>query len=436
MAHKPGLTLRPSQRTSLAPGLQPGLSMLALPLAELWRDLDRQAQENPFLVVERPAGSGFGDAQMARVPERPTLARHLKDQIALMDLPGPVRAVALYLCDDLDERGLLPTPDRELARETGAPASLVAAARRAVQACDPTGVGAADLGDCIRLQLLAGGMAPDQADLVRRHLPLIAKGRRTEAAAAIGLAPAELDDLATRIARLAPDPAAAFASDSVPPAAAALVPELAVETGSDGRPRLRLLEDPTAAVSLDEALADRALNEGDRAARAFVAAQRGAARELISALAFRKRTLTRVGEALVEAQSAYFLGQARAPAPLSRADLAATLGLHPSTVGRTIRGRALLFRGAVRPLAWFFAPALAAGRGETLSAIEIQARIRDMIGAETAERPLSDAALAAALQDSGVDISRRTVAKYRQCLHIPSSSRRRRRALAARGGGR
>lgn len=436
MAQKPGLTLRPAQRTALVPGLQPGLSVLALPLPELWRDLERQAQENPFLQVERPAGAGFGEAELGRVAERPTLARHLKDQIALMDLPAPVRAVALYLCDDLDERGLLPATLAELAAETGAPEPVVAAARTALQSCEPTGVGAADLGDCIRLQLIADGMAPAEADILHRHLALIAEGRRAQAAAALGLTPAGVDGLAARIARLSPDPAAAFAADHGLAAAAALVPELAVEPGGDGRPRLRLLDDPAAAVTLDDALAERALQGGDGAARAFVAAQRGAARELVSALAFRTRTLLRVGRALVEAQSAYFLGQARAPAPLSRADLAVTVGLHPSTVGRTVRGRALLFRGEVRPLTWFFSPALAAGADTALSAIEIQARIREMIGAEAPERPLSDAALAAALQDSGVDIARRTVAKYRQCLHIPSSSRRRRRALAAKGGGR
>jgi RNA polymerase sigma-54 factor len=436
MAQKPGLTLRPAQRTALAPGLQAGLGVLALPLTELWQDIERQAQENPFLVIDRPASAGLGDADMARLPEPPTLARHLKNQIALMDLPVRVRALALYLCDDLDERGLLPAADAEIAAETAAPPDVVASARAAVQACEPSGVGATDLADCIRLQLIDDGMAPAEAQAVRRHLGLIAEGRRREAAAALGLTPDAVEALAARIARLSPDPAAAHAAGAGLAAAPALVPELAVETGSDGRPRLRLLDDPAAAVTLDEALAERALRGGDDAGRAFVATQRRAARELVSALAFRRRALLRVGEALVEAQSAYFLGQARAPSPLRRADLAVTLGLHPSTVGRTLRGRSLLFRGEVRPLASFFPPALFSGTDTALSAIEIQARIREMIGAETPERPLSDSALAAALQDSGVDIARRTVAKYRQCLHIPSSSRRRRRALAARGGGR
>jgi RNA polymerase sigma-54 factor len=295
-------------------------------------------------------------------------------------------------------------------------------------------VGARDLADCLRLQLIDDGMAPADAAAVCGHLGLIAEGRRREAAAALGVTPADVDALSARISRLSPDPAAAHAAGTGLAAAAALVPELTVEIGSDNRPWLRLLEDPAAAVTVDEALAQRALR-GDDAARAFVATQRAAAREFVSALAFRRRTLLRVVEALVEAQSAFFTGQARAPAPLRRADLANTLGLHPSTVGRTVRGRSLLFRGEVRPLASFFSPALAAGAETALSAIAIQARIRDMIGAERPERPLSDAALAAALQESGVDIARRTVAKYRQCLHIPPSSRRRRQALVARGRG-
>jgi len=156
MAQTPGLTLRPAQRTALAPGLHTGLGVLAQPVAELWQDIERQSQENPFLVVDRPASTGLGDAELGRLPDQPTLARHLKTQIALMDLPDRTSALALYLCDDLDERGLLPAADAEIAAETRTPEEVVASARAAVQ----SGVGATDLADCIRLQLIDDGMAP------------------------------------------------------------------------------------------------------------------------------------------------------------------------------------------------------------------------------------------------------------------------------------
>jgi len=431
MAQSQRLVLRPGLRPALSARARTGLEMLARPAADLRGDLERLAVENPFLVLapdeRRRAQGEAGEAAVRAVAEPETLARHVERQLALMRLPGPVAALAAYFAADLDARGFLAEPDEELARETGATVAQVAAARRALQACDPAGIGARDLGDCIRLQLIDAGTPEDEAAAIHRQLRPLAAGRFAEAAAELGISAGAAEALAGRIARLSPDPASSFSPEPL----AALQPELAVRVGADGRLAVSLLDDPGAGLGVDEGLAARAHGSGDAAARDFVTAQRAAARAVVAAVAFRARTLLRVGHAIAEGQSAYFLGAARAPAPLPRAEIAARLGLHPSTVGRAVRGRGLLFAGRVRPLAWYLPPASAQAGPETLSAADVQARMRDMLSRETPETVMSDEEIAEKLREDGVDIARRTVAKYRGCLSIPSSSQRRRRLARA-----
>ncbi|RDC73726.1 hypothetical protein DLJ49_06310 [Rhodovulum sp. 12E13] len=432
MGQKPRLYLRTTIRPSLSAGPRTGVELLAMPAADLRADLERLAIENAFLVLEpapAPGGAGQGDPYLSDVAQPVSLVRHLQEQIACMGLPEPVATLAAYLATALDGRGLLTESDDELAAETAADAETVAAARAALQACDPTGVGARDLGECICLQLIEEGESAARAASIHAALPALAEGRFAAAARALGESEAEARALAARIARLNPDPAAAFDAGGAAP----MAPELLVTREAGGRLVVTLLDDPAARLRLDEGLAGRARATGDAATRDFVAAQLAAARRVCSAARFRAHTLRAVGEAIVEAQSAHFLGRARAPGPLSRAAVAARLGLHPSTVGRAVRGRALLFEGRTRPLSDYFPAALEAGSGETgageggISSAEIQARMRDIVSAETVDTVLSDDDIAHYLREGGVDIARRTVAKYRKCLSIPNSSDRRRR---------
>jgi RNA polymerase sigma-54 factor len=429
-----GGTLRPVQRQSLSVGLRQGMALLSLPALDLHAELARQAAENPFLVVERPLPTGrilpgADDADaLGRIAATPSLADHLRTQISCMDLAPRIRALALHFAADLDDRGYLPGTDDEIAESLGVPAADVAQARAALHACEPTGVGAATLGECLALQLIEQGVAAETAHDLVRHLGALADGRFAAVGRALGVTAEEARALAGLLRQCTPDPAGRFGT----PEARPLLPELTIERTRLGGLILRLLDDPAATVSLDTALMARAA----AGSAAFAPQRQAAARRLVAAVAFRSRTLLRVGEALLEAQAAYFMGKSRAPAPLRRAEIAERLGLHPATVGRAVKGRGLLFEGQVRPMGWYFPAGLStglAGPENQLSQPEIMARMRDLVAAETAGTVLSDEAIALRLREDGVDIARRTVAKYRQCLHIPPSSRRR-RLLARKAG--
>lgn len=436
MAQPPSLdlrstgTLRPGQRQSLRAGLRQGMALLSLPAVDLHAELTRQAADNPFLVVDRPIAGNPGPHgapaaddldTLGHIAAPPSLTDHLHTQIACMDLAPRIRALALYFAADLDPRGLLPGTDEEIAGELGVAIEDVGAARAALHACEPAGLGAPTVGACVALQLVERGVDPHLARAAIGSLADIADGRIAAAARALNLTTDAVRALADQIRTCTPDPAAQFSAVEIRP----LIPEIAIERTRLGGLLLRLLDDPATTVSLDAGLIASAGQSKNAGQGRFETSRQSAARRLVAALNFRSRTLIRVGEALLEAQSAFLMGHRRAPAPLQRAELAARLGLHPTTVGRAVKGRGLLFEGQVRPMGWYF-PTGIAGAGNTFSQPEILALVRDLVAAETAETVLSDEALADRLREDGVDIARRTVAKYRQCLHIPSSSRRRR----------
>ncbi len=419
-------TARLELRQSLRAGLQQGMAMLALPAVDLHAELQRHAERNPFLLLERSqAFAGTGDFDSAQlVAAQPSLADHLHTQIVCMTLPPPVRALSLFLASDLDERGLLPDPDPEIATELGVPEADVRAARSALQGCEPCGIGARDVREAVALQLVDAGYDTEFAHAAMGELQAFAEERWNDLTVALGLSLDAVKQLAQDIRLCTPDPASAFAPGEARP----LIPELSVERSTDGDLHVRLLDDPSLAVRFDEGLRTQIQQSGQRATGALGQNSQVAARRLITSLQFRSNTLLRVGLAMAQAQSRFFLGHVRLPEPLARATIAQDLGLHPATVGRAVKGRGVLFGGRVEPMSWFFPKGIESG-DSPLSQPEIMARVRDIVSAETAETVLNDDAIAERLQKDGVDIARRTVAKYRKCLRIPPSPKRRRLLL-------
>jgi RNA polymerase sigma-54 factor len=430
----PSLRLRQTQRLALTPGVRMGMQVLAMPVTELSRMLTEEAERNPLLVVEdaarpdRPAPSESVIDVISRTVAAPeSLGAHLRRQLSDMELPEPVAQVAAWLTGDLDERGYLVATPAEIAAETGVDDATVRQALAALQSCEPAGIGARSLSECLVLQLVALGLTRAQAVAV---VPVLGAARDGDAAAvraALPDGPFDCAALAAMARRLTPNPAAGFEAG---PAEGLLRPELTVQRRADGGLAVHLVEGTVPRVWLDRALLAR--SRGDAGARPFAEAQRQGAERLIAALRFRGRTLLRVGEAVVTAHAGWFAGAQARPGPLSRQDIALRLGLHPATVGRAVAGRSLDWQGRAIPLSWFFpAPA---GTGTGMSNLEVQERIARLVADETGAEVLSDDEIAARLREEGVDIARRTVAKYRKCLNIPSSHRRRRR-LAVSGPG-
>jgi len=385
-----------------------GLRVLALPTETLAGDILREAGENPCLVVEEtPGGFAPYDAVLATTPDEQSPAQSLLRQIGLQRLEDDVAEAAQVIVSELREDGLLDATLEELAADYGLDLGVLAAALTAVQACEPTGVGARSLAECLELQLREAGLRDTLARAVVRRLGDFAEGRFARAAAALGIREAQARRIGELVLGLRPRPLVPAGPVTVP-----RICEILVEAAPDGAPQVLVNPDALPRVSV---------LRGD-GALAPLAAQ---ARTLVTAIAARQATLLRIARALVDRQNGYFGGSGRMD-PLSRADLAAELNLHASTVGRAIEAKSLQFRNRIYPLAMFFPSALGGLEG-AVSSFDVQRRIRALILAEDPGHPLADEEIRAHLIEEGVDIARRTVAKYRKCLRIPSSFERRRR---------
>lgn len=430
MALNPRLELRAQQRIALTPELRARLHMLRLPPAELAEELAREAARNPFLLFDP------GSAPAARATETPEAADllqaraapfqdDLRRQIDRMGLPPLIAAAALLLIAELRADGFLDVALEDLAEERGLSTELLDEGLAALQRCEPAGIAARSVAECLLLQLLDRGLPRPAAQATVEALPLFVRQDWKRVGAALGLDPAAVRERAALLRGLSPRPLTPEAEDTTP--AAPLIAELRLVRGAEGAVSVVPVEGRARpALRLDQAMVRRATTEG------FAPDLLQRARALIAALDQRGRTLTRIGEWLAQKQAGFFARGSAGLVPASRQDLAADLGLHPSTVGRALAGKAIDIDGRLWPLSVFFSAALAGAEGP-VAARAVQRRIAELVAAEPAGQPLSDDALAGLLREQGVDIARRTVAKYRQGLRIPPSSTRRRQAVSRRG---
>lgn len=424
MALTTRLDLRQTQRLGLSARVLGALAILRLPAADLAEHLAAEAATNPFLLPGLPPASaplpgGALDPEALGAAE-PSWQAQLLGQIALLPVPPAVARMAARLVGELDDRGWLDVPLDEIAARDGLDPVALAAGLAALQSCEPAGVGARDLDECLRLQLIDRGLTEPDARATLAELPRFARRDWAGLGRVLGLDPDGVQARAALLRGLTPRPIAP--PDT--PAPAPLRPDLVLVRNPTGPDRVEQATDHTPRPRIDAALAARARAEG------FGAELLDRALALLRAVDSRGSTLARVGEWLAHRQEAALRLGPGALKPASRVECAAALGLHPSTVGRAVAGKALMADGRLWRLETLFS-----GPGPTEggpAAAAIAHRIAALIAAEPAARPLSDAALTDRLAAEGVDIARRTVAKYRSGLRIPPAHRRR---AARRSGG-
>lgn len=419
MAVRPQITLSQKQRLALSPMMRQALSVLALPTAELTDWVAREIAENPFLLAEDGVPGNAGDRSaydraLATSAAGESLNDELARQIAMQRLDPVTEAAALYLIGELREDGYLDTPLADLAGALDLPAAVLHGGLEALQRCEPAGIGARSLAECLELQLADAGIGRDLARAAVQWLDDFAEERWARLSRNLGQPEPVLRRLAQILRGLSARPVT-----RAPETAATRIPELVVERGPQDRLTVRLL--PAAMPRLSVLAADRASLRGHE-----LRALHDRAGWLISALSARSETLLRIGRHIVACQEAFFAGNHETIRPITRTEAAAALTMHLSTLGRALAGKALIAETRVYPLSIFFSRALPGAKGE-VSVFDVQRRIRQMVAAEIPGAPLADDEIRTQLKNEGVDIARRTVAKYRKCMRIPSSYARRRR---------
>ncbi len=471
---KQTLQLKLTQHLTLTPQLQQSIRLLQLSTLELNQELERFLAENPLL--ERDEGDEDGapaarlngaatvstvsvdtappeaqpppeddprptaaddwyleaggsspardDSDEAEYPqlaaESPSLREHLLQQLSLMGLPDRDRILVALLVDALDDDGYLTQPLEEIAAMLPAELAVdpdeLAIALKHLQNLDPTGVGARSPAECLALQLVAltesTPALPIALRIVREHLPLLAARDFAKLKKLVGCDEAVLRTAHRLIQSLNPRPGAAYSALETRYVVADVVVRKVkgVWTASlnpDAMPKLRI----------NRVYAD--ILQSNRGHGGQLTSQLQEARWLIKNVQQRFETIQRVSQSIIDRQRHFFDHGEVAMRPLVLREIADALGLHESTVSRVTTQKFMATPRGIFELKYFFGSHVATETGGACSATAIRALIKQLVAAEDAKKPLSDSKISQILGQQGIVVARRTIAKYRESLHIP-----------------
>jgi RNA polymerase sigma-54 factor len=334
------------------------------------------------------------------------------------------RAAAPPIVESVEDDGYLREDDEVLAARFHLEPRVVAEVRAALQRCEPTGIGARNLAECLALQLKEKDrFDPAMAALIA-NLPLLARADFAELMRRCGVDAEDLQEMIGEIKRLDPKPGLGFAPDEPP----TVVPDLFIHALGAGRWRVELNSGTLPRVLVDSDYHTELTRQPlDRPAKDYLTERLQSANWLAKALDQRARTVLRVAKAIFARQMPFLDGGAHHLRPLVLRDIAEATGLHESTVSRATSDKYAATPHGTFPLKYFFTTAIAATSGDqSHSAEAIRQQIKRMIERESPSEVLSDDQIVAELKGKGVVIARRTVAKYRESLGIASSVERRR----------
>jgi len=478
MALEAKLTQRQVQRLGLVitPQLRQAIKILQLPRDELDALLHEEIDQNPLLAVEAgeevvptpeeappvseeppvaapaeeidwraylenyhedmpalpPTGTDEDDDERLNLVENQpnrteSLADHLAEQLRFNNLTAEEEQIASLIIGNLNSDGYLQDSIEDIAASAGVPVELATRVLESIQACDPPGVAARDVRECLLLQLRTQGLddptTPDPAlslagMIVRDHLSAL-EGRRFERLAKdLGVTVEEVTQAVKIITSLDPKPGRNFDDGEIhyvePDVYIHKIgDDYVVTLNEDGLPRLKI------SASYRRLLAE----EG--AAKEYVQEKLRAATWLIKSIHQRQRTLLLVAESIVKFQRDFLTHGVLQMRPLVLRDVAEDVGLHESTVSRAIANKYVSTPRGIHALKKFFTTGLKGPQGQDVAAESVKERIRELINNEDPARALSDEEIAQLLSSDNVSIARRTVAKYRESMNILPSAKRR-----------
>ncbi|MGE3746164.1 MAG: RNA polymerase factor sigma-54 [Sphingomonadaceae bacterium] len=358
-----------------------------------------------------------------------SLHEHLLAQ-AGATLSGDRLIIARHLIDHIDEAGYLTVQLLDVTLQLGVPLAEVEAALRAIQQCDPAGVGARSLAECLALQAREiDRYDPAMARLID-NLDLLAKGALPQLRRMCGVDAEDLADMIRELRAYDPKPGLGFTADPVQPV---VTPDIFVRrTGNGWAVELNSATLPRVLVNRNYYV-ELSSGSQDKQSRAWLSECLASANWLMKALDQRARTIVKVATELVKQQEAFFLHGVEHLRPLTLRTVADAIGMHESTVSRVTSNKYLSCDRGLFELKYFFTSSVAAADGgDAISAEAVKSHIRSLIIAE-GDNILSDDKLVELLHGRGFDLARRTVAKYREAIGLGSSvQRRRQRAMGAK----
>jgi RNA polymerase sigma-54 factor len=377
------------------------------------------------------AGGSFdGEAPdfEANLTAETSLRDHLASQLELATRDPAERLIGGFLIDAVDEAGYLREGIDGVAERLGADPALVTRVLSLVQTFDPPGIAARDLAECLAIQLRERDRFDPAMQALVSRLDLVAKRDFAALRRLCGVDDEDLVDMLGEIRRLDPKPGRAFGSSAVE----VLVPDVFVRAAPDGSWLVELNGEALPRVLVNQSYYARVVRgasaEGDKA---FLSEALQNANWLTRSLEQRARTILKVATEIVRQQDGFFVHGVTHLRPLNLKTVAEAIGMHESTVSRVTSNKAIGTSRGTLEMKYFFTAAIPGAAGMAAHSSEaVRHRIKQLVDGETPADVLSDDALVQKLRSEGVDIARRTVAKYRESLRIPSSIERRREHFA------
>jgi RNA polymerase sigma-54 factor len=370
-------------------------------------------------TVEKPSFETFLSSPI-------TLSDHLQSQLSVLILKDGVRDAANGIIGNLEESGYLTTPLIEIVASEGLSLEDAQGGLKAVQSLDPTGVGATSLQECLLLQLDARGSRDSLAwTIVKDHLKALETRQMAQLARTLGR-PVEHIQIALDVIRhLDPAPGLRYSSGG----ARQVEPDVYISKDGDDYlitlnddevPQLRLNGDYKRMIDRDQ--------EPDKNVRNYVKERYASALQLIKNIEQRKQTILRVCHSIVRRQGEFLELGIDWLKPMMIKEVAEEIGVHPSTVSRAVANKYAHTPQGVFELRYFFSEAVQGPQGSATPLLIVKRRVKKMIDDEDTAQPLTDEQITARLQSEGIQVTRRTVAKYREDMKIPSTHQRRVRA--------
>ena len=358
------------------------------------------------------------------VSKEETLEDSLLLQLTFSSLKGEDLKIGRFLVEAIDDNGYLTVTTEEVAKVFQVETEKVEEVLDVIQTFEPSGVGARDLKECLIIQLAARGLLEDTVEyIILHHLEDLCENKLNKVAKALGLPIGQVQMVCDLIRSLEPKPGRSFASGSN---VKYITPDVTVEK-IDGEYQVitneysapRLMVSPYYTNLARSALDDMELNK-------YLNEKYNAAIWLIKSIEQRKQTIFNVVDAVIKHQKNFLDHGTKYLKTLTLKQVADDLGIHESTVSRAINGKYMQTPRGVFEIKYFFSSGVTGSDGEGVSSNSIKSMIKDIIDGEDPKNPYSDQDMVKLLSDRGIEISRRTVAKYREGLNILSSSKRRR----------
>ncbi|MDA5107638.1 MULTISPECIES: RNA polymerase factor sigma-54 [Brevibacillus] len=452
-----GLYQEQTLKLVMTPELRQAITILQYSAVDLISYLQEQANENPVIELQEEAVDAAPVKQERPAPEidwkeivgnratgeysagknestynpldfvhqeTVTLYEHLERQLGYVKGFTPLqRKIALFLIGNLDEKGYLEIPLEEAAERLGVALNEIEDVLAVLQHFDPAGVAARSLEECLLLQLRHLGLDDDNiVQVVSHHLHDLADCRYQRIAEKVGCTVQDVQAMADLLRTLNPRPGAAFSRAET----RYVIPDVAVEkVGDDYVVLVNDVATPRIKInSFYEKMLRQQKSQDD--ARQFIHEKLNAAMWLAKSLEQRRLTLMRVTQAIVEMQREFFDRGVHYLKPMTQKEIAERVNLHESTISRATSNKYVQTPRGIFELKYFFTSALSTASGQAASSESVKRRIKALIEQEDRKQPLSDQKLAEMLLQEGIEISRRTVAKYREEMMIPSSAKRKR----------